>query len=187
MKILPCLVAGALLLTGSAWAQGNLSPAPTDNNAALRSELTVKQVVVLSNGTESLRAGAEVKPNDLLQYTVAYVNRSSSPVKRLVASLPIPIGTEWVDASAVPRQVMASTDGKVFLPTPLMRKVKHSDGHVSDEVIPLAEYRALRWPEQDLAAGATYTVSARVRVTALKAPDAQAANATPLIQPTTAR
>jgi hypothetical protein len=166
MKLLPCLVASAALLTGVAWAQGNLNSAGAATST-LRSELTVKQVVVLDNGTESLRAATEVKPNDLLQYAATYVNSGSSPVQRLVASLPIPPGTQWIESSAVPRAVLASTDGKVFLPVPLMRRVKDANGHVNEVPVPLTEYRVLRWAEQVVASGASYTVSARVRVSGL--------------------
>jgi hypothetical protein len=172
MKLLPCLVTSAALLTGVAWAQENVNnktPANAATNATLRSELTVKQVVVLDNGTESLRPAAEVKPNDLLQYAASYVNTGSSPVQHLVASLPIPPGTQWIESSAVPRGVLASTDGKVFLPVPLMRRVKDANGHVNEVPVPLSEYRVLRWAEQVVAPGATYTVSARVRVSGLTA------------------
>jgi hypothetical protein len=62
----------------------------------------------------------------------------------------------------------------VFMPVPLMRRVKKADGRVVEEAVPLAEYRAMRWPEQMVAAGATYTVSTRVRVTELGVIDAKA-------------
>jgi uncharacterized repeat protein (TIGR01451 family) len=175
MKFLPWLIASAALLTGSAWAQGNPSPTTTESTRTLRSELTVKQVVVQDNGTESLRSAAEVKPNDLLQYTASYMNSGPNPVKHLVASLPIPPGTQWVDGSALPRTVLASTDGKVFLPTPLMRRVKDANGHFVDQPVPLSEYRALRWAEQVIAPGAIYSVSARVRVLSLAAAAASTA------------
>jgi hypothetical protein len=180
MKLLPCLVTSAALLTGVAWAQEHVNPKVAANasaNSTLRSELTVKQVIVSDNGIESLRPATEVKPNDLLQYAASYVNTSASPVKHLVASLPIPPGTQWVDASAVPRSVLASTDGKVFLPVPLTRRVKDANGHVNDVPVPLIEYRALRWAEQVVAPGATYTVSARVRVSDLTTPANAASNA----------
>lgn len=181
MKLTHWIVLLAGIPTGIAWAQANpvrLAPlvASTDAAATLRSELTVNQVITLTDGKESLRSAAEVKPNDLLQYTTTYTNNGTRPVKNLVASLPIPPGTAWVNASATPRKVTASTDGKVFLALPLMRQIKHPDGHVSEELIPLTEYRALRWAEQVVEPGATYTVSARVRVSALGAP---AVSATP--------
>ena len=168
----------AAFLTSSAWAQ-NASVQPVAANApVLRSELTVSQVVVVEKGKEALRPAAEVKPGDLLQYTVSYVNGGTSPVKQLVASLPIPMGTQWVDTNALARPALASTDGKVFTAVPLMRRVKKADGRVVDEAVPLAEYRAMRWPEQMVAAGATYTVSTRVRVTELGVVDAKALKTT---------
>jgi hypothetical protein len=183
MKLLPCLVTSAALLTCAAWAQENVNTKAVANapaTATLRSELTVKQVVVSDNGTESLRPATEVKPNDLLQYAASYVNTSATAVKHLVASLPIPPGTQWVDASAVPRTVLASTDGKVFLPVPLVRRTKDAKGDFIDQPVPLSEYRALRWAEQVVAPGATYTVSARVRVSGLTTPaNAAATTATP--------
>ena len=168
------VVASAVLFTSTTWAQRVQVPPLATDVATLRSELTVNQVVVIEKGKEVLRPAAEVKPGDLLQYTATYVNGGTSPVKQLVASLPIPVGTQWVDANAVPRPAMASTDGKVFTAVPLMRRVKKADGRVVDEAVPLAEYRAMRWPEQLVAAGATYTVSSRVRVTELGAIDVMA-------------
>lgn len=168
------IVATAVFSSGSAWAQSSIAQALTANVPALRSELSVKQVVVVEKGKEALRPATEVKPGDLLQYTASYVNGGTSPVKQLVASLPIPAGTQWVDANVLPRPALASTDGKVFLPVPLMRRVKKADGRVVEEPVPLAEYRAMRWPEQMVAAGATYTVSTRVRVTELGVIDTKA-------------
>lgn len=177
MKHLFSFIASAALLSSSAWAQSTTSKPPSEAVAArpvatktadsLRSELTISQVVVSENGAESLRSASQVKPNDLLQYTATYVNTSSSPVQRLVASLPIPVGMQWVSASALPLGVTASTDEKVFLRLPLTRQIKQADGRVVTELIPLSEYRALRWPEHTLAAGSTYTVSTRVRVNSL--------------------
>jgi uncharacterized repeat protein (TIGR01451 family) len=166
-------VAGAVLFTSTAWAQGNPAQSAVANAPALRSELTVKQVVVVEKDKEALRPATEVKPGDVLQYTASYVNSGTSPVKQLVASLPIPLGTQWVDAVALPRPALASIDGKVFAPVPLMRRVKKADGRVVEEAVPLSEYRAMRWPEQIVAAGATYTVSTRVRVTELGVIDAK--------------
>ena len=130
------------------------------------SELTVSSVVKQRSGEEQLAPAQSVKPGDLLQYTATYRNDGNQAVKRLAATLPIPLGTEFVGASAVPRNVLASVGGHEFEPLPLMRKVKRPDGQVVDVPVPLAEYRALRWPERELAAGATYVTSVRVRVTA---------------------
>lgn len=147
-------VAVMSVMVASAMAQGVVS------------ELTVSSVVKQRSGEEQLAPTQSVKPGDLLQYTATYRNDGKQTVKRLAATLPIPLGTEFVAASAAPRNVLASVGGQVFEPLPLMRKVKRPDGQVVDVPVPLAEYRALRWPERDLAAGATYVTSVRVRVTA---------------------
>jgi hypothetical protein len=133
---------------------------------ALTSELQVWNVVKGADGAETLQPARSVKPGDVLQYTAVYKNADSRAVNRLVASLPIPAGTELVGASAMPREVQASLDGKVYAATPLMRKVRRADGQMADVPVPLTEYRYLRWPEQQVAAGASFSTSARVRVVA---------------------
>ena len=132
--------------------------------ATLTSELQVWNVVKKADGAEALLPAQSVKPGDVLQYTAVYRNADSRAVSHLVASLPIPAGTELVDASAVPREVQASLDGRVYAATPLMRKLRRADGQMVDVPVPLTEYRYLRWPEQQIAAGASFSTSARVRV-----------------------
>ena len=133
-------------------------------NDGLTSELNVWSVGKQADGSEALHPAQSVKPGDLLQYTATYKNAGNRAVSRLVASLPIPAGTEFVGASALPREVQASLDGKVYAAPPLMRKVRLSDGKLADLPVPLTEYRYLRWPEQQVAAGASFSTSARVRV-----------------------
>ena len=121
-------------------------------------------VVTKADGAEALLPAQSVKPGDVLQYTAVYKNADSRAVSHLVASLPIPAGTELVSASALPREVRASLDGKVYAAAPLMRKLRRADGQMVDVPVPLTEYRFLRWPEQQIAAGASFSTSARVRV-----------------------
>lgn len=130
----------------------------------LTSQLKVWSVVKQSDGAETLQPAQTVKPGDLLQYSTVYTNPSQRAVSRLVTNLPIPVGTEWVATGTVPSTVLASLDGKVFAPVPLMRKTRRADGQWVDVPVPLNEYRSLRWPEQQLAAGASFTTTARVRV-----------------------
>ena len=157
--------------------------APADK-AGLTSELQVWNVVRQDNGSEALNPARTVKPGDVLEYTVTYKNAGDRAVSRLVASLPIPAGTELVDASAVPRDVQASIDGKVYAAVPLMRKARRADGQMVDVPIPMAEYRFVRWPEHQVAAGASFTTSARVRVVSASA--SVAASATARSVPTSA-
>lgn len=148
--------------------------------ATLTSELQVWTVVKNADGAETLQPAQSVKPGDVLQYTAVYRNADTRAVSRLVASLPIPAGTELVAASASPREVQASLDGKVYAAAPLMRKVRRADGQMVDVPVPLTEYRYLRWPEQQVVAGTTYSTSARVRVVSVSATAvAPAASPTP--------
>jgi uncharacterized repeat protein (TIGR01451 family) len=128
------------------------------------SELTASTVVKGEDGKERLSAADRVKPGDVLQYNALYTNHGRQPVRNLVASLPIPAGTELIDAPALPRATTASLDGKSFSATPLMRKVRAADGRTVDEPVPLVEYRVLGWPQHDLASNASFGVGARVRV-----------------------
>lgn len=139
-------------------------------NTRLTSELKVASVVKQADGSEALASAQSVKPGDLLQYSTVHTNPTPRAVSRLVASLPIPAGTEWVAAGTLPSTVSASLDGKVFAPVPLMRKSRRADGQWVEVAVPLAEYRALRWPEQQLAAGASFTTAARVRVISVPTP-----------------
>ena len=148
--------------------------------ATLTSELQVWNVVKKADGAEALLPAQSVKPGDVLQYTAVYRNADSRAVSRLVASLPIPAGTELVGASAVPGEVQASLDGKVYAATPLMRKLRRADGQMVDVPVPLTEYRYLRWPEQQIAAGATFSTSARVRVVSSSGSSSTSAPATAL-------
>ncbi len=140
------------------------------DNTRLTSELKVSNVVKQADGSEALAPAQTVKPGDLLQYSSTYTNPTSRAVSRLVTNLPIPAGTEWVATGTVPSAVSASLDGKVFAPVPLMRKSRRADGQWVDVPVPLAEYRALRWPEQQLAAGASFKTTTRVRVISAPTP-----------------
>ena len=141
-----------------------LSLAAHADTGKLVSQLKVWTVVKQADGAETLQPAQTVKPGDVLQYSTVYTNPSQRAVSRLVTNLPIPAGTELVATGTVPSTVLASLDGKVFAPAPLMRKTRRADGQLVDVPVPLNEYRSLRWPEQQLAAGGTFTTTARVRV-----------------------
>ena len=160
MAIAQFMVRLALLLAAAgAWAQ----PA-----GDLASDLKVHRVAIAGDGKELIEPALSAKPGDVLEYTVAY--RGKSAVRRLEATLPIPSGTEYLASSVEPAGAQASVDGAVFAAIPLKRKVRQADGKEVEQLVPYAEYRFLRWPPQDLAAGAVAKVSARVRLTTDTAP-----------------
>jgi len=140
-------------LAGGAWAQ-----APQ-----LTSELQVQRVETV-DGQTVFKPAQTSKPGDVLEYRVSYTNHSKSAISGLVANLPIPPGTTLVDRSAIPPDAFASTDGAKFAPVPLMRVVKSADGKEQRVLVPLEEYRELRWNLDTLPAGTTKQVQARVRV-----------------------
>jgi len=157
----PLLLAAALGLAGSAWAQP----------AQITSELRVERVEIV-DGKTVFKPAQLSKPGDLLEYRVKYTNRSASAATGLVANLPIPAGTTLVARSELPPGVLASTDGAHFAPPPLMRAVGQPDGSERQVPVPIEEYRALRWNLGTLAAGQSEQVQARVRVNTTLAPAA---------------
>jgi uncharacterized repeat protein (TIGR01451 family) len=142
----------AAVLSPAAWAASDVI-----------SELTVWSVAQRDGGGEALLPVRGVKPGELLQYTAVYTNQGKTPVTRVVATLPIPAGMEL---AATPTAALASLDGKTYAPLPLMRKVRNADGTESQVAVPLSEVRSLRWPEQQIDAGAKVSVSARMQVIA---------------------
>jgi uncharacterized repeat protein (TIGR01451 family) len=121
--------------------------------------------VVLAEGKEQLVAAAEAKPGDVLEYRATYRNISAKALRAVMATLPVPSsGVEYLPNTAAPAGVEASIDGAQFAPAPLKRVVMTPDGRPQQQLVPASEYRFLRWPLGDLPAGASKTVSARVRV-----------------------
>src|ERR1700687_5386692 len=154
------LLAAALGLAGSAWAQP----------AQITSELRVERVETV-DGKTVFKPAQVSKPGDVLEYRVKYTNRSASAATGLVANLPIPAGTTLVARSELPPGVLASTAGALTItapalsaPPPLMRAVGQPDGSERQVPVPIEEYRALRWNLGTLAAGQSEQVQARVRV-----------------------
>lgn len=128
--------------------------------------LSVGRVVSAGSGQEKLEKAASARPGDVLEYAVDLHNGGSSAVHGLSATLPLPAGTELMPDSARPSASLASTDGREYSRIPLRRTVVLADGTRRDELVPIAEYRFLRWAPGDLAANSDLKVSARVRVNA---------------------
>lgn len=121
--------------------------------------------VLVADGKERLVAASEAKPGDVLEYRATYKNISSKPLHAVMATLPVPAtGVEYLFDSAAPANAEASINGTQFAPPPLKRLVQLPDGKHQQQLVPAAEYRFFRWPLGDLPAGASKTVSARVRV-----------------------
>lgn len=142
--------------------------APTLAFAAgdVRVALTAQRVSV-TDGKEVFATAEKARPGDVIEYRAVYRNDGKTAVRELFATLPVPTGLEYLPKTAAPAVVLASTDGSSFSPVPLLRKERTADGREVVREVPLAEYRALRWPVGTLAAKESRTVSARMRVVPL--------------------
>lgn len=153
-KPLLCMSMMAVCMAGTAIAADSLS-----------NMLSVARIVSQSDGNEHSEPANSAKPGDVLEYTALYRNAGAGAVRKLEVTLPIPEGTEYLAGQAHPAGAWASIDGKTFAPQPLHRRVAKADGAMVDELVPLQEYRFLRWPPADLAAGASLECRARVKIT----------------------
>ena len=139
---------------------------------ALTSKLEARKVIVAKNGSEVLMPTKRVQQNDVVEYRSVYRNEGKQVLHDIAATLPIPAGFEFIEAHAA--GALASVDGQTFAPMPLTRVVKTENGE-QVKLVPLSEYRFLRWHLGDLAPGARASVSARVRLSSESAVVAVAA------------
>ena len=136
-------------------------------SSVVEANLSASKVTLSAGGKEVLSVADKVAPSDLLQYQALYKNNSKSTIKSLVATLPIPIGMTYLAGTAKPSGAQASLDGNFFAAMPLKRMVKKPDGKMETQLVPLSEYRALRWSLGELSANAKVSVSARTKVNAV--------------------
>ena len=134
------------------------------NEAGVEGVLTQTKIVVSADGKESSISADKVKPGDLIEYQVKYTNKGAAPVGNLNVTLPIPKGLELIGQTDLPRNALASLDGLNFETAPIKRSVRRADGTVTLELVPLAQYRALRWVVGQLPAGKSTTMTARAKV-----------------------
>ncbi len=155
------LAALCFFASGAAWAQGAAASPSAEPRLATR---LVMARVVMEGGTEKLTSAASIQPGDVLQYTAHLGNPTAATMRDVVASLPVPIGTQWLPTGEQPSTVLASVDGVVFAPMPLTRKLLLPNGQWKQVVVPLADIRHLRWPARPLAASESFSTQVRVLV-----------------------
>ncbi|MEI7831735.1 MAG: hypothetical protein WCJ56_00830 [bacterium] len=131
----------------------------------MTSELNAFIVTHDKDGKEVLTLAKEGHPGDIIEYQLTLTNNTDDKVKSLLATLPIPDGSEYQDQTAAPIPVLASLDGKTFATVPLTRKVKDKDGKEVTEVVPCSEYRALRWEIAEIESGKSVMTKSRVKIT----------------------
>jgi uncharacterized repeat protein (TIGR01451 family) len=136
---------------------------------AVTNVLVVHRIAVQPGGTEAAEPAAAARPGDVLEYKALFHNNGSTVAHGLSATLPLPVGTEFLPGSQQPAAALASTDGAIFEALPLKRVVKAADGSSHEEVVPAREYRYLRWAGTDLPGSGDLAVSARVRIAGVTA------------------
>ena len=136
-------------------------------SSVVEANLSASKVTLSADGKEVLLVADKVAPSDLLEYKTLYKNNGKSTIKSLTATLPIPAGMTYVAGTAKPSGAQASLDGKSFAAMPLKRMVKKPDGKMEEQLVPLLEYRALRWGLGELSVNAKVAVSARIKVNAI--------------------
>ena len=134
----------------------------------VESRLTQAKVTRGTDGRERLESAAIAKPGEVIEYRAVYANKAKDLARNLAATLPVPVGLEYVPGTASPAGAFATLDNIKFEPIPLKRMVKLADGRVVEREVPPAEYRALRWKLGSLEAGKDTVVSARMRVAPLE-------------------
>ncbi len=124
----------------------------------------VRSKIVMVDGKETMQSAAIAKPGEILEEVATYTNKSKSPIGKLEATLPIPPNTELLVASVRPGNAKASIDGSQFFALPLKRKVKQAKGVEAEQLIPMGEYKYLRWYPGELGAEKSVVFSARFKV-----------------------
>lgn len=155
-----CTFAISLALQQVAIAQPVVAAA---RSSAVTSALLAQRVEVVE-GKTVLKPAGQAKLGDLIEYSNTYRNGGTGAAEKLLATVPVPVGTTLVVGSLNPSKAQASTDGVQFAPIPLMRSMRQSDGTERKVPVPLSNYRAVRWDIGVLPPESAVTVSLQVRI-----------------------
>lgn len=117
---------------------------------ALRSQISIQRVVVLTDGAERLDPVSSQSPGDLIQVNVQYSNSADRTVTGTDMTVPIPPGTTFVPRSLKQAGWLGSRDGASFAPL---------TGGDADKTV-----RQLRIRVQTIPPGKRGSFSYRVRV-----------------------
>jgi uncharacterized repeat protein (TIGR01451 family) len=152
------------LHSGFANAEQATNVAKAKKQEPLTVTLTANKVMKDVNGKEIFAKADKVKPGDTVEYRASYANVSKAGLSAVVATLPIPKGMEYIDRTANPAAATATVDGAKYEPVPLKRMGKDKAGKQVATLVPVSEYRALRWSLGNMQSGKVLIVSARVHV-----------------------
>lgn len=148
----------ALAILAAAWPA-----AAQQQGNPLVTQLEARKVVRGADGKESFAPADSAKPGDVIEYVATYRNTGKQPLRNLEATLPIPQNTEFVPGSANPGDARASIDAQTYAAMPLKRTTV-KDGKTVEALVPVRDYRALRWSAGELPAQKSASFVARVKV-----------------------
>jgi uncharacterized repeat protein (TIGR01451 family) len=161
---LPGLFLAGAMLSGFANAEQSKSIVQAKKQEPLKVALSAKKVQKDAAGKETLTTADKVKPGEIIEYRASYANVSKTALGNVMATLPVPKGLVYVDKTANPAAATATVDGVKFEAVPLKRKVKDKSGKEVIQLVPVVEYKALRWALGNIPAGKAKDVSARMSV-----------------------
>ena len=79
------------------------------------SSTLLAQRVEMVDGKAVLKPATQSKPGEVIDYSSTYKNSGTAAVEKLVATVPVPVGTTLLAGSAEPAQALASPTAP-FLP-----------------------------------------------------------------------
>jgi uncharacterized repeat protein (TIGR01451 family) len=133
-------------------------------------KLSVEKKVVLSNAEGETRTEwrevRNLKPGDMLKYTITYTNTSTTEAQDAVIVDSVPFRAEYVNNSAAGKntEITFSLDGKVFQPPALLKYKVTPPGTPEQEFSATPEmYTHIRWQiTKPVPTGGTGKVSFKV-------------------------
>lgn len=129
--------------------------------------ITAEKEVTI-NKEKKMVAAREIKPGDVIFYTIHYVNSGDSEATNAILDDPIPQGTVYIEETAYGKDadITFSIDGgKTFKkPSVLTYEVKLPGGKVEKKVASPEKYTHIRWTFKKIPSGAKGQVGFQVQV-----------------------
>ena len=149
----------AAVSAGSVFAQG----------PALKGEMVAAKIVVDEEKGEIALPAEKVYPNDMVEYTLKYVNSGTATATGVDLLGPVPAGTVYIEETAtdVPglKPVYSIDQGKTWHEAPVIVEVARKDGTVEKKKADPGMITHVKWSlAGDLGVGEEVMVSYRVHV-----------------------
>jgi uncharacterized repeat protein (TIGR01451 family) len=134
----------------SVWATGAAAADPAKPQLALtltaQKEVTVKDTE--GKAKVEWREVTDVKPGDILKFTIAYKNSGPAEARDALVTDPVPNDTAYISGSAEGKDaaITFSLDGKTFQDPPLLKyKVRQADGTEAEYEATPEMYTHIQW------------------------------------------